>query len=443
MSLGGLFMFIVAVLLILLILINAFFAASEIAFISLNDTKVKRMAEEGDHKSKKIFYLISEPGRFLSTIQIGITLVGFFASAFAADVFARPLATALFQIGIPLPIDILRTISVIVITLILSYFTLVFGELVPKQLAMHKTKEIAHFAVTPLTWLFKLFYPLVKLLNFSTNQIVKLLGIDPKAKPEEITEEEIRMMIEIGSEKGTIEKDEKIMITNVFEFNDKTVADIITHRTNLATLSIDATFQEAVQLATLKKFSRFPVYDETIDNIVGILHAKDLLHLFTNQNEKAFHLKDIIREPYFIMETQRVDTLFKEMQRNNVHIAIVLDEYGGTKGIITVEDVIEEIVGEIDSESNCIKLADKEIKKIAPNQYSFEGTVHLLDVENTLKIKLPTKQFNTLNSFLIHQLGYIPSNKKQQIIKFKNIDFDIIEIGENRIEKVVATIKSD
>lgn len=284
--------------LIILIILNAFFAASEIALIGLNDNKIKKSADTGDKKAKMLYNLISEPSRFLSTIQIGITLAGFLASAFAADFFAGPLANSLYELGIPVSIKVLETTSVIIITIILSYFTLVFGELVPKQLALQKAELIANLAVTPLTWLFKITLPIVKILTVSTNSIVRLFGVDPNAQNEEASEEEIRMMVDIGGERGTIQDSEKLMINNVFEFNDKDVTDIITHRTDMSVLSINADLDETLMLVNEKGYTRFPVYEGEIDNIIGILHVKDLFHYIKN-NQQSFHLKNVIRKPYF------------------------------------------------------------------------------------------------------------------------------------------------
>ena len=308
-----------------------FFAASEMALIGLNDNKVKRMAEDGDKKAKMLYNLISEPSQFLSTIQIGITLAGFLASAFAADFFAGPLAQLLYNLGIPLSLDILTTMSVIVITVLLSYFTLVFGELVPKQLALQKAEVISNFAVAPLTMLFKICLPLVKFLTFSTNTVVRLVGVDPNAKNEEATEEEIRMMVDVGSEHGTIQIAEKLMINNIFEFNDKIVSDILTHRTDMSVISIDASLQETIQMVNVGKYTRYPVYDSDIDNIVGVLHVKDLFQFMDQHNEKVYELKELVRQPYFVLETESINVLFEEMQKNNVHIAIVVDEYGGPR----------------------------------------------------------------------------------------------------------------
>lgn len=428
------------VTLIFLILLNAFFAASEMALVSLNDNKVKRMAEGGNKKAKMLDNLISEPSRFLSTIQIGITLAGFLASAFAADFFAGPLAQFLYELGVPGSLKILSTVSVVIITIILSYFTLIFGELVPKQLALQKADAISNIAAAPLTVLFKICYPVVKVLSFSTNAVVRLFGVDPKAKNEEATEEEIRMMVDVGSERGTIQIAEKLMINNIFEFNDKRVTDIATHRTDMCSLSIDASLQETVQLVNQEKYTRFPVYDGDIDNIVGIFHVKYLFQFMDEENKTVFDLRKLIRKPYFVPETQRVDTLFTEMKKNNVHIAIVLDEYGGTEGLITIEDVIEEIVGEISSEMDGPEEA--EMTKLSPNQYSVKGITSLTKLEEVVKIDLPKGDFETINGFLIGQLGYIPSIEERPVISFKNLLFEVTEVTENRISMVKLTINN-
>ncbi|AXI08055.1 HlyC/CorC family transporter [Oceanobacillus zhaokaii] len=434
-------MTIAIITLIVLILINAFFAASEMALVGMNDTKVQKMAENGDKKAIMIYNLTSEPSRFLSTIQIGITLAGFLSSAFAADFFAGPLATGLANIGIPLELDVLNTISVVVITLVLSYFTLVFGELVPKQIAIQKTEKIANSVAKPLTFLFKIFLPLVKLLTFSTNTVVRMFGIDPNAHSEEATEEEIRMLVDVGGERGTINVAEKLMINNIFEFNDKNVSDIITHRTDMSVLSIEATLKETVEMVNELKYTRFPIFEGDIDNIIGILHVKDLLPYVDRDYDNSFNLKKIIRKPYFVLETQTIDILFADMQKNNAHIAIVLDEYGGTEGLVTIEDVIEEIVGEIFSESDGPE--EEEIIQIAPNQYSIEGVAHLYELQDIIDIEFPIEDFDTVSGFLIGEIGYIPTKEERPVITYKNLVFEVTEVAENRIEKIVLTIDGD
>lgn len=424
--------------LVLLIALNAFFAASEFALVELNDLKVKRNAKNGDRKAKLLYQLISEESRFLSTIQIGITLAGFLASAFAADNFSDHFAKFLYSQGVPLSIEILDVISVVLITAILSFFTLVFGELVPKKIALQKPEMIAGIVVYPLTVIFYIFYPLVNVLSFSTNIMIKLLGMDPHAVRDEATEEEIRMMIEIGDEQGTIQKSEREMIYNIFEFNDKYISDIFTHRTNIVAIPVDATLEETMEIVNTSRFTRYPIYEGDIDNIIGILHVKDLIQCI-GKNIEDFQIRQFIRKPTFVFEALKVDVLFQAMQTNNIHIAIVVDEYGGTAGLVTIEDVIEEIVGEIHSE---IHEEETEIKKLSPNQYIIKGITHLYKIEEALDVPLPSEEYDTLNGFLLEQLGHFPTKNQKAMIEFNNLRFQIMEIDHNRIEKVLLTILS-
>lgn len=428
--------------LVILILINAFFAASEIALVALNDNKIQKRAKEKDKKSMKLQTLLAEPGRFLATIQIGITLAGFLASAFAADSFADPLAKWLVSVGIPLSEALLRTISVVGITILLSYFTLVIGELVPKQLALQKAEKIAYLVVSPLMILFKISSPFVKILNFSTNVVVKLFGVDPNAKEEEANEEEIRMLVDIGGERGTIEVDEKQMIHNIFELNDKEVSDIMTHRTEISAIDITMSIQEIYQLMNDKRFTRFPVYEGDIDHIIGVLHTKDMISLMTSSDSPS--IKPILRKPLFVLESQSIDEAFREMKRNNVHIAMVVDEYGGIDGMVTIEDIIEEIVGEISSEHHLPGEQENfGWKKINSHQFEVDGTTHLYLLEEMFGVELPTEEFETLNGFLLSQLGYIPKKEELPTITYKNLVFEIVEITDYRIERVCVTLEND
>ncbi|WP_228760370.1 hemolysin family protein [Gracilibacillus thailandensis] len=427
-------------ILVLLILINAFFAASEISLVALNDNKIKKRAEQGDKKSIKLQALLSEPGRFLATIQIGITLAGFLASAFAADRFAGPLAEWLVAIGVPIALPVMKTIAVVTITILLSYFTLVIGELVPKQLALQKAETIAYKTVSPLSMLFKISYPFVKILNLSTNLIVKLFGVDPHAKQEEANEEEIRMLVDIGGERGTIENDEKRMIHNIFEFNDKTVSDIMTHRTDITAINVESSIEEILDIINDKRFTRFPVYEEDIDHIIGILHMKDMFPYLKTNDQTWNHL---LREPYYVMESQPIDVAFRDMKKHNIHIAMVVDEYGGIDGLITMEDMIEEIVGEILSEHHLPGEDEaSSVKKVNTNQYEVEGTTHLYLLEEAFQLELPSEDFETVNGFMVHQLGYIPKNSERPAISYKNLIFEAVEISDYRIEKVLITIES-
>lgn len=420
-------------ILIALIVLNAFFAASEIALISLNDNKIRLMAESGNRKAKILFNLLSEPSRFLATIQIGITLAGFLASAFAAESYADKLAHFMKVIGVPFSEKWLESISVILITLILSYFTLVLGELVPKRIAMQKAETISMFAAVPLNLLSKASSPFVKLLTFSTNLIVRLFGVDPHADDDEVTEEEIRMMVDVGEEKGTIQEDQKFMINNIFELDNTLVSEIMTHRTGIVGIPMDYSLKEVAAVLNESKHTRVPVFENSIDNIVGILHVKDLIQLIVEEGYDCFKLQNIIRKPYMIPTFKRADELLEEMQKNKVHMAVVIDEYGGTAGIITIEDLLEEIVGNISDEHD-----DElnEIEKIDENTYMIKGVTSLSDVEDFLQVKLPTDDYETLNGFILGQLGRIPKPGEYQTVEFNGVIFKVEEVDFKKIAKV-------
>jgi putative hemolysin len=426
--------------LVLLILINAFFAASEIALISLNDNKIRAMAEDGHKKAKQLQSLLSEPSRFLATIQIGITLAGFLASAFAADSFADQMATYLYHAGVPMPEATLRTISVVIITLVLSYFTLVFGELVPKRLAMKKAEPISFLAVGPLTLLSKVTSPFVKLLTLSMNVTVRMFGVDPNADDEEVTEEEIRMMVDVGKERGAIAEAEKMMIHNIFDFNNKVVSEIMTHRINVVGIPLDATLNEVIHIINDEKYTRYPVYHEHIDDIRGILHVKDMMPFLYDCDESTFNLKSFLRKPYHVPVSRRTDELFRELQKVKVHLAIVVDEYGGTAGVITIEDLLEEIVGNIFDEY------DEEVKdvvKLDERTYLVNGWISLDDVEKALRVGLPVDDYETLSGFMIGRLGRLPVENDRQEISFNGVTMQIEESNAKRITKIKVTLPED
>ncbi|WP_113927194.1 hemolysin family protein [Bacillus sp. P14.5] len=430
-------------ILFILIVLNAFFAASEIALISLNDNKVKLDAEKGDKKAILLYNLLSEPSRFLATIQIGITLAGFLASAFAAESFAGRFTNVLLDMGVPVSAAVLETISVVMITLILSYFTLVLGELVPKRLALQKAEGIARFAVVPLSVLSKVSSPFVKLLTLSTNTIVRLFGVDPNAEDENVTEEEIRMMVDVGKEKGTIQENEKIMINNIFELDNKDVSDIMTHRTNIMAIPYDLNLEETAHIVNVERYTRFPVYEENLDQIIGILHVKDLIQFLENGGEETFDLKTLVRNPYYVLESKSIDSLFAEMQKNNTHMAIVIDEYGGTDGVVTIEDIMEEIVGSISDEYDEPELEEDEINQLDEETFMILGSTNLYEVEEVLKADLPIEDFDTLNGFVLGQLGFIPNESERPVVNFNNIEFSIEEMDDKRIAKIKALVKEE
>ncbi len=419
--------------LIILVVLNAFFAASEIALISLNDNKIRMMAEDGDKKAIILRNLLNEPSKFLATIQIGITLAGFLASAFASETFAERLVKFLVASGVPVPEVWLKTVSMLVITMILSYFTLVLGELVPKRLAMKKAEPIARFVAKPLNILSRLTAPFVKLLTASTNFFVRLFGVDPNAEEEQVTEEEIRLLVDVGEEKGTIHESEKEMINNIFEFNNKTVSDIMTHRTDIAALPIDATLNEVIEFINSEKYSRIPVFEDNIDNIIGVMHSKYVFKYLTDGDTSNFSLKQLIRQPYFVPESKRTDELFKELQQNKTHMAIIIDEYGGTAGIVTLEDLIEEIVGNIFDEDDD---EEKELEKIDDNTFIIKGSISLDEAQDILGSTLPVDEYETLSGFIIGQIGRIPEKGDESTIEFNELVFKVEEVDEKKVARV-------
>jgi putative hemolysin len=428
------------IILVVLILINAFFAASEIALISLNDNKIKVMADEGHKKAKMLHQLLSEPSRFLATIQIGITLAGFLASAFAAENFSSDFTQLLLTLGVPLSERMLGTVSVFVITIILSYFTLVFGELVPKRLAMKKAEAISMIAVLPLTTLSKVSSPFVKLLTGSTNLIVRFFGVDPHAEDEDATEEEIKLMLDIGKERGTIQETESVMINNIFDFDNTYVTDIMTHRTNIAGIPAEATIKDVVRIVNEEKYTRFPVYEEDMDTIIGLFHVKDLIEFMEHEDNRPFEMKNIIRPPFYVIGSMRTDDVFKELQKNKTHMAIVLDEYGGTDGIVTIEDLLEEIVGNIFDEYDENEDEEIEIVKVNDGEYTILGTTSLDDVEEVLKLGLPLDQYETLSGFFIGELGRFPEQNEQPSLSFNGVQFTATQLDELRVSKIQVII---
>ncbi len=337
-------------ILIVLILLNAFFAASEIALISLNDNKVKKMATEGNLRASMIAKLLSDPSRFFATIQIGITFAGFMASALAADSYSSDMSIWLHSLGVPGNLQLLETVSLIGITLVLSYFTLVFGELVPKRLAMQRAETVSMKAIWPLYFLSKAAAPFVMLLSWSTNKILHFFRVDLHKKEEAEVEEEIRMLLAKGMRTGSIQEMEQLLITNVFEFNNKFVADIMVPLKDLVVISSNQTLEEISQTMKEQRFSRFPVYEGDTDHIIGTLHVKDLFRYKEQTPLKPFAIQNVLQPPYFAYEFQKLDKLFKNMQKANVHCAIVLGNGRKVIGMVTLEDLLEELVGDIRNE---------------------------------------------------------------------------------------------
>ena len=416
--------------LVILILLNAYFAATEIAFISLNDSKIERDAKEGNKKAKQILKMLKSPSKFLATIQIGITLAGFLSSAFASDAFADKLAPVLNTWMPFISLEVWRGVSIVIITIILSFFTLVFGELVPKRLAMKYYEKISYATIGVIRGISLLTAPFVKLLTASTNMVSKIFGVG-EAEEEVVTEEEIKMMIDEGEEKGTIERGEKMLLNNVFEFNDIIVSEVMTPRTEMFAIDINDDIKDLLDEIDEFKYSRIPVYDEDIDDIKGILFVKDILKPL--KDNKKVNIKQIMREPYFLPQSKDIDELFKEMQQNKVQMAIVIDEYGGTAGLITMEDIIEELVGNIFDEYDDEEI---DVKKIDDNTYILSGTITSYELRKIFNVEIPEGDYETLSGYLIDKLGRIPDEDEHPIIEDKKLTYKVEEIEDKRIKYV-------
>ena len=426
-------MFSQIIVLVILIALNAFFAASEIAYISLNDAKIERQAKEGNKKAKQIEKMLKTPSKFLATIQIGITLAGFLSSAFASDTFADILAPMLNNLIPAISLGVWRSISIILITIILSFFTLVFGELVPKRLAMKNYEKISFATIGIIRGISIVTAPFVKLLTGVTNGISKIFGVGENEE-ETVTEEEIKMMVDQGQEKGTIKEEEKELINNVFEFNDITVSEIMTHRKDIFAVDINISIDELIEELSKEeyRYSRIPVYDETIDEIKGILYVKDVLK---NINRKSFKVKNVVKEAYFVSQNRLINEVFKELQKNKKQMAIILDEYGGTAGMVTMEDILEELVGDIYDEYDKEEL---EYEKIDENTYILSGSMPIYDVNKLLDAKIPDGDYDTISGFLQEKLGRIPEDEETPIIDTDEVTYKIEESEDKRILKVKA-----
>lgn len=424
------------VLLLVLIIINAFFAMSEIALISLNDNKLKVMADDGHQKAKKVLQLLESPSAFLSTIQIGVTLAGFLTSASAAQSFSEPLSNWFSGVlGFSSTPSWLTGIATVVVTIIISYFSLVLGELAPKRIAMQCSEKVSFRVVSILLFIKATMKPFIVFLSFSTNLVVRLFGFDPNADENVVTEEEIRMMVDAGEEKGVIEESQKEMINNIFEFDDIVAADVMTHRTELECVEINDSLESIVKIALNEGYSRIPVYEDELDNIRGIIYVKDLLKYIGKQIPSSFKISRVMREAYFIPESKRCGDLFNEMTEKHLQMVIVSDEYGSTAGIVTIEDLLESIVGNMQDEYDN---EEEEIEQVNDNLFNFDGMTDIEEVNETLEISLPEGEYDTLGGFIMSELGRIPQEDEKPVIEAEGFRFTVEEMEERRIERIRA-----
>ena len=422
---------------VVLILLNAFFAASEIAVVSLNGAKLRMMEEEGDKKAGRLLKLVEEPNAFLSTIQVGITLAGFLGSAFAADSFSGYLVDWIYEdLGFTvINPAVLDALAVIAITIILSYFTLIFGELVPKRIAMQKPMEVARFTSGVVGGIAVVMRPVIWFLSKSTNLVLRLLHMKTESEEESVTEEEIRMMVDLGGEKGTIDQEEQEWIQNVFRFDDISVRDAMTREPDVVAFSIDETDEEILKTIRESGLSRYPVYDEDINDIVGILNARD--YLLDRRSDSPEGLKGLLRKPYFVPDTIHADDLFRDMQTGKVHIAIVIDEYGQTAGVITMEDLLEEIVGNIYDEFDPAE--PPEIVQLEENLWRISGGAYIEDIAEALDIELPEDMdYDTLGGMIFSCLRTIPADGSEFDVEVNGLQIHVEKLEDQRVETALV-----
>ena len=420
-------------IIIFLICVNAFFAASEMAIVSVKSTKIKSMMDDGDKRAAIIYKFMQEPSKLLATIQIGITFSGFLASAIGAQAVASNFAIILRSTGNTFLNQYAVGLATVIVTVIIAFITLVLGELAPKRIALENSEKIAMFVSYPINFLAKAASPAVKFLTFSTGFVTRLLGSTEKGMQDHITEEEIRLMINVGEEKGIFEDSETEMINSIFEFDDTLVKEVMTPRTDVKMLDVNSRIEDILDLIIEDNFSRVPVYEDSIDKIIGILYTKDLFKVIRNGEQKTVSLRSIIRDAYFVSEYKKINKLFKEMQKSKSHIAIVIDEYGGTAGLITIEDLLEEIVGNIFDEY------DEEViesEKIDENTWIFSGMIDIDEINDLLDSEIPGDEFDTISGKFLSISGKMPDVGDE--VFFNDLLFKIIEVDDKRISKLLV-----
>ena len=417
------------ILILVLTLLNAFFASAEMAIVSVNRNRIKMLADDGNKKASLLVDLLEEPNKFLSTIQVGITLAGFFSSASAATGISEVIGASLSQLGIPYA----QSISLVVITIILSYFTLVFGELVPKRIALQKSEQMAMLSVRPIVFVFKFAKPFVKLLSLSTNVLLRVIGMSDTDLEEKVSREEIKSLVDAGEEYGVINQIEKEMINSIFDFDDKLAKEVMTPRTEV--YMINSQLPLSIEELLEENYSRIPVYEGDIDNIIGILYLKDFLHEAYQVGFENVDIKKLLHRPYFVPECKNIDQLFKELQKSKNHLAVLIDEYGGFSGIVTIEDLIEEVMGDINDEYDD---DDPVIRKIDNDTYIVNGLISIKELNDKLQLNLDeeTEDYDTLGGFLINQIDYIPSETEECMVEYENLLFKVQCVKDKRIETV-------
>ena len=416
---------------VVLIALNAIFACAEIAVLSINEVKLERMAEQGDKRAKRLFRLTREPAKFLSTIQVAITLSGFLGSAFAADNFSDPLVDWVISLGVNIPRATLDTLALILITIILSYFTLVFGELVPKRVAMKRAETLGLSISGLVSGISVVFKPVVWFLSISTDTILRLMGIDPNETEEQVSEEEIRMMVDAGSEKGAIDEQEKEFIENVFEFDDLTAEEIATHRTDVTILWKEDAIEQWDETIHESRHTLYPVCEDSPDNVVGVLNAKDYFRLRDKSRENVLSL---VKPAFFVPETIKADVLFRKMKKTRNNMAVVLDEYGGMEGIITLNDLVERLVGDLGEDTPEEEAAEPHIEQLNETTWAIIGNVDLYDIEQALDVDIGLEEVDTFTGLVFNELDMVPGDGDQNIeLDFKGLHIRITRVEDHQI----------
>ena len=419
-----------------LTLVNAFFSCTEMAVVSVNKNRMGMLAEKGNKKAKLILKLLEEPTNFLSTIQVAITLSGFFASASAATNFSFVVENWLNPFNIPYT----KEISLVLVTVVLSFFTLVFGELVPKRVALQQAESIALFSVKIVYLISKIVLPFIKLLSFSTNLVLKILGVNLENIEEKVSEEEIKSLIEVGQRHGVFNETEKEMITSVLSFDNKIAREIMIPRKNVYSINIDTPLTNYLDEILEEKHSRIPVYQGDKDNIVGILYLKDFIVEARKNGFENVNISSIMKKPYFVLENKNIDVLFKEFQKRKIFMAILVDEYGSFIGIVTMEDIIEEVMGNI---QDVYDEEDPLLEKLSEYTYLVDGFYSLNDLNSKLGLKIDNDEFDTVSGFVIDLIGRIPEENEKLQVNYKNLSFQILSVKEKCIDKIKMTISPE
>ena len=422
-------------ILVFFTLMNAFFAGAEMAVVSVNKNKIRSLAEEGNKKAIIIQSLFEDSTKFLSTIQIAITFAGFYSSASAAAGIAPVLGAWMENRGIPYSMAIARN----GVTLLLMFFNLVFGELVPKRIALQMAEGFCMLTVMPIHYISIILSPFIKLLSVSTKVVLKLLHMKTEDQEEAVTEEEIKALLKMGSEHGTVEDSEREMINSIFSFADRTARELMVPRREVFTLDVEETLEDVLDEVLESRHTRIPVYEETVDNIIGILHVKDVMIAMRRSVASSIDMRSILREPFFVPDTKDADDLFRELQESHRHMAVLVDEYGGFSGIVTMEDLIEEITGEIEDEYDQVQAPD--IQKIDDNTYLLHGLISLDDLNEELDLNLDFDEHDTLSGFLLGHIGHILEDGSITSVDYDNLHFDILKVEDKHIETVQLIIK--